>query len=737
MRANTSGTIRFLVMIAVLAFLGQALACQRTHPEDLDEGEPDTSPGSELVQNPGFEEPGSPAAAWTRDMAQTGGEGNALRDEARFHSGHASLKLEPNNRNGGSHPLAVAQIIPASRLRGRKVEFSGYLAADGGATAVLAVLSVVHGRPGQLEAVFQPSSGSGWTRQHTAYVVPDDASVQLVIACSVSGHAGAAWFDDVSVVPYTVAKPSAPSARSSASAGPLKASVEVDAGRILRQIPRTLYGANVEWIWNGNEMWLEKERKPNPEIVRLTRDLGVTLIRYPGGVFSDFYHWKDGAGPYDRRPEVLHQAGSSDRSRPNFGIDEALEFAQEIGGQLLITVNAGTGTAQEAADWVHYVNGRSLRVTYWEVGNELYINDGSAASKAISVDPATYAARFRQFAQAMRAADSRIKIGAIGGENRGRYAFVNYPDWDRIVLERAGDQMDFLAVHNAYAPVNPSDGDDFRSVYSAMLAAPVLIARNLRTVGEQIGRYAPSRASNIAIAVTEWGPLFQVDPSGRYVNHTVTLGSALYAASVLKVLVESTRTQIANFHVLNDLAIMGWIGTRNASFPPNPDWAPTARYYAFQMYTRHFGELLVQSAAEGPAYDSLDIGAVDAVTGVPYLDIVSSLSTDKTRLYILGINKNFDAPVDAALSIRGFAPASKGVVWTLTGTGVDAHTGTKPLQIPGMTWGRQAEDPQNPRYAKGGPSEVTLTSSALTDGGARFTYRFPAHSVASLVLTQQ
>src|SRR5262249_10835740 len=149
---------------------------------------------------------------------------------------------------------------------------------------------------------------------------------------------------------------------------------------------------------------------------------------------------------------AIHGPIPGDKSRPIFGTDEALEFASKVGAELLLVVNAGSGTAQEAADWVRYVNRGGLRVRFWEVGNELYLNDGSPAAKATAIDPDRYAARFREFAQAMRAADSRIQIGAIGGENQGRYQVVSYPNWNRTLLQKDADLIDFLAVHNAYAP---------------------------------------------------------------------------------------------------------------------------------------------------------------------------------------------------------------------------------------------------------------------------------------------
>jgi len=696
----------------------------------------------ELVQNGGFEEPGSPLPrGWSRDLKQTGKKGSVTVEGSKVHAGSAAVMLQPNDKNAEDQPLAISQIIPAGSYRGKKVVFSGYLAADGGATAGLILLSIVGGRPGNL-AMVQARSPE-WSFQSKEYEVPDDGNVQLVIACMANGKSGTAWFDDISMAlggaPQAGGGPSVPAqaAPSSVDRSPMKAQVEVDAQRIIRQIPSTLFGTNIEWRWNANYLWQESQRRVDPEIVRLTRDLGITLIRYPGGIYSDYYHWKDGIGPLDRRKEVKHEAGSDDHSRPYFGTDEALAFAKEIGAELLITVNAGTGTAEEAAEWVRYVNGKDLRVRYWEVGNELYIRDGPT-SKPITMDPTKYAAKFLEFAKAMRVADPRVKIGAIGGENYGRYAVVAYPDWDKTLLTHAGDQMDFLSVHNSYAPVLATDQDlDVRAVYRTMLGAPVLQKRNLQTLAEQIVQYAPAHSAQMFIAVTEWGPFFQLDFKGRYVDHPKTLGSALFAASVMKTLMESPKAEIANFWFLNDLSVLGWIGSRSTKFPPQPEWAATARYYAFQLYRHHFGTQLVQSNASSPTFDSQSAGWIDGVKGVPYLDVISSLSSDRNQLYLIAINKNFDSAIDSTLSLKGFLPNAQAKAWTLTGTSIDANTGTIIIRIPGYTFGEQAQDSQNPRFSKGRAEEITFLPSEVHGAGANFSYSFPPRSVTSIMLTRK
>jgi hypothetical protein len=161
----------------------------------------------ELAQNGGFEESASPARAWM-PSEHSGGKGRISRDLQQFRTGRASLKLQPNSRNDGQQPLAVTQLIPASAYRGRRVQFSAYLMANGGATAVLGMLSVSGGRVGNV--VLATHASADWARREESYDVPDSSSVQLIVFCGALGQSGTAWCDDVSVTPAG----SAPGSRS-------------------------------------------------------------------------------------------------------------------------------------------------------------------------------------------------------------------------------------------------------------------------------------------------------------------------------------------------------------------------------------------------------------------------------------------------------------------------------------------------------------------------------------------
>ncbi|HBY62311.1 MAG TPA: hypothetical protein DEH78_21015 [Solibacterales bacterium] len=644
--------------------------------------------------------------------------------------GQLSLRMRPNKKNTNDiMALNIAQGYAADAVRGKTLKVSAWLAGGGGATAVFGV-HIIDRTGGMLANARLTSKGDKLEFQEATLDVPDSSSaVLMVILCQAAGQGGETYFDDVSVRLTTAAaaapKPLPP------SGGATQATIRVDATQQIRRIPRTIFGSNLQWHYGGNMIYDFRTNALNPELIRMTRDLGVSLLRFPGGHFADFYHWRDGIGPQSQRKETPPQTGDA-KQRHFFGTDEALEFAGKADARLLMIVNAHTGTPAEAAEWVRYVNtSPERRVDYWQIGNEFYIKNDHPANAAIP--PGEYVKRLRQYAPALRAADPNLKLIAVGGENFGKYNSNHYPGWNQEVLSKAADTFDLFAVHNGYFPaLLERDNYDARTVYQAMLAAPVLMARNLDTLARQIDQFAGSRAPRIELAVTEWGPFFHLDIRNRWMDHTRTLGSALFVASVLKAFVEQPKLTVANAFQLIDLNFAGWMGPKSETHltdtPGDNQWAPKAPYFAFQMFTKHFGPVLVRSTTESPTYDTPEVGMVGAVSGVPYLETVSSRSDDGQTLYVLVINKHLDSEIRGKVSLSGFQPQG-GTAWMLTGSAIDANTGTKLVR--GVQWGKQVE---LARMNKGGPGEVTLRSQPVNVAAAEFEYAFPKHSVTCLEL---
>jgi alpha-N-arabinofuranosidase len=683
---------------------------------------------SQLLQDGGFEL--APFThGWVVDPS-VASEGKAFRSTTAVHSGLFSLEVDPYASNSFTTPLSsysVMQFYPATSLRGNPIYFSGYLWARGGATAVLRVWTV---GPTviQLREVRQASGAVVPALLQDVLDVPaDDSVVAIAVGCAVEGTTGAAYFDDVTV---TTIKPAYVAALSAVQPhDALYASASISPDNVVRQIPRRLYGMNVEWGWDAQGVWDAQDQTVTPRVGSLMQDMGLTELRFPGGILSDLYNWQDGIGDPAKRPGPVVMPGGSLSSNA-FGTDEAFRLADAAGANLMITANVLTGTPEEAADWVRYVKAGGHNVKNWEVGNELYLDFTQFVPPRPNWTAEQYAKTFLLYAAAMRAADPSIRLGAGLEYSFSPSAFRVHPGWEATVLSLAAPQIDFVAVHNGFAPVMPTvdAGWDGRTVYAALLASPILIKQSLDALSALIVDNAGPYADHIKVAVTEWGPGFTIEPNTRWVEHPETLGSGIFAADVMKAFIESPRVESAHAFKLADGATEGWIGIRDQAYVAKPV------ALALQMYSQHFGTRLVASDVTVAGYETRSIGLVDAVSNVPYLDLVCSLDDNGQNLYVIAINKNFDRGIQTSIDLGNYAVNGTSTVWTLNGTAVDANPGIQLPDYPGVTWAKQAGVEPNSRINMGGPGQVGITSENISFSGSNIVYQFPAHSVTSLVL---
>lgn len=695
--------------------------------------------GAEWPKNGGFELGEATPAEWVLDPAVTS-KGSIRLGSDKVRSGGQALVLQPNGENKpGPQRLGIGQLVPPDPFRGEQLSVSAWMSGEGGAVPVVGLhaLRADGSSAGSVLLRAEAQDGTLQRYESTLDVTISDDIANMIVFVIAEGLEGTAYVDDVVISaggegpPPTSDGP--PTAGTGNGGG--AAVISVDAARSIRRIPPLLFGTNVEWINHGNGVWMPDENAFEPDILRLTEALGVTLIRFPGGVFSDYYDWRDGVGPQSERNKTPHLPGDkSGGSRHTFGTDEVLAFAERVGAEVLITVNAGNGTPELAADWVRYVNGengddpRSQRVRYWEVGNELYM-EGDLSGAEMS--PEEYAETFLAFARAMRAVDPEIELGAVGLKNYGRYRFNAHDDWNEVVLREAGHEIDFMAIHNAYSPVTGDDGPAPEQVYRAAMAAPVLVEQNLRDTAAQIDRLVPDRSDEIGIGVTEWGPLYALSPGSRWVDHVKTLGSALYVSGAMNAFLRVPDVELANFFKLSEFGFMGWIGKRGGRF------VPTAPYLAFQLYAQNFGDVLVPVSVKSPTYDSEGAGLIEPISDVPLLDGVASRSESGDRAYLIVVNRSMGSAIEAEVDVAGFGEGFNGTARVLSGPSADANTGTELPRIPGIDWGRQATVGTNGRFDSGGPGEVRIETVDLGSLGSRFAHSFPPLSVTAIELVRR
>lgn len=197
------------------------------------------------------------------------------------------------------------------------------------------------------------------------------------------------------------------------------------------------------------------EKGYRQDVMNLVKELGVPVIRYPGGNFVSCYDWHDGIGPKEERPKRMDYAWSTIETN-EFGIDEFCQWAEKAGVEPMIAVNLGTGNIKDAGDLVEYCNHpggtywsdlraknghpEPYNIKYWCLGNEM---EGSWQAGHLSAED--YTKKALEAAKIMKWVDPSIKLVACGSSYE---MLPTYMDWDRVMLTDLYDQVDYISTHN-------------------------------------------------------------------------------------------------------------------------------------------------------------------------------------------------------------------------------------------------------------------------------------------------
>lgn len=262
----------------------------------------------------------------------------------------------------------------------------------------------------------------------------------------------------------------------------VSASVSIDTTKSLNSFADTGVGVNTGIF---DEFLLGKD------LPGRLMDAGLKICRYPDGIPSDQYHWK--THTLDPNPQQIWLA-------PNAKFDDYMTMVKNSKAEALVTVNYGSGTPEEAADWVSYANKtQNYNVKYWEIGNEIYGNGfyGSKWSVDLHEDksPTGYATNALNYIKAMKAVDPSIKVGVpliIPGDWPGGIT----PDWNSIVLSILGTQIDFVIIH--FYPQQPMQESD-----SYLLSSTGDIGDKISKLRTLMNKYCEDKADQVQIWVTE------------------------------------------------------------------------------------------------------------------------------------------------------------------------------------------------------------------------------------------
>jgi len=452
----------------------------------------------------------------------------------------------------------------------------------------------------------------------------------------------------------------------------------------LRKINPLIYGSN-----------LTPKTEFEMDVAKFGRDIGITNVRFPGGG-SMGYHWK------------LSKYDFSDRfdQAPLSNIENVIKFCRIMNAQLAIQVNIESGTPEEAADWVRYMNKGigNFRVDYWELGNEVY---GDWDKAFMSGED--YAKLIKRYAAMMKQADPTIKIGADWGGER-------YQQFDEAILKRSADYIDFVSYHWYPNHINNSHRYQERNhpFPNEIMANALAVEKLVKRFEAMISELAPHRKGKIEFTIMEWdgswdavasdlefeykgmvwslaNAIFHADALGQFALHGVTVESIYCLQEIMHGLIRGWDKQA------------GWGGSRWDGETIRP------KALVFKMFSRYFQDTLVESKVEGsPLYYKETDWRPDSYSGqVPYVTGYASKSSQGDIIAIALINKHAEKDFKVNIAIDGAIVGDQGEVWILNGPDLNAQN-------------------------DGSPGVVAIKKYDLSDVRNRFSYNVPPHSVNML-----
>jgi alpha-N-arabinofuranosidase len=370
-------------------------------------------------------------------------------------------------------------------------------------------------------------------------------------------------------------------------------------------------------------------------------------IRYPGGNLASGYHWIDGLGPRDERPTVRELAWQSIETN-RFGTEEFMNLCRKLDWSPMLTVNLGTGTPEEARNWVEYCNApvgtrySNLReangsvephaVPLWCLGNEM---DGPW--QLGHVPAAQYAIRAQQAAKMMKNVDPSIELVLCGS---AAITLDSYMQWDREVLEYVGGLADYISMHR-YVDNRSDDTADFLAVTNAIdkqIEEMDAVCRFVRAK-----RRSRKRAFLCFDEWNVWYKNMDVDGAGKHAPHLIeeryNLEDALVVAGFFNSFIRHADVvKIAN--IAQIVNVIAPILTRGDEI------LLQSIFHVFEMYTKRKTGRSLRCSVQGPSYEGAVNGRVHTV------DSSAILAGDTLHVFATNRSLESHAPLRIDLADR-------------------------------------------------------------------------------------
>ena len=442
-----------------------------------------------------------------------------------------------------------------------------------------------------------------------------------------------------------------------------KVQMSVDVSRAGAKIDRNLFGQFAEHlghgvyegIWVGPDSKIPNTRGIRNDVVAALKALKVPDVRWPGGCFADEYHWRKGIGP--QRTVTLNPNWGGVIESNTFGTHEFMDFLDQIGAEAYLSVNVGSGTPQEAAEWLEYLttaqpttlaieraaNGHPApyKVAFLGIGNESWDCGGNMTPDYYLSQLKIYSRFVRNFNPAQQDKQQMLKIAVGPGGSESRWT-----EWTDAIMKAYQSHtwswdMNGLSMHSytvvkwppSYASVGFGE-TEYAQILKSTLEMNDLIAKHSAIMD----KYDPQK--KVALVVDEWGGWYAPLPGSTpgFLVQQNSLRDAILAALNLNIFAQhADRVRMANIaQMINVLQAMILTDKEKMVLTPT--------YYVYEMYVPFQDATFVPVTFDAGTYthDGITLPRVDA--------IAAKDKAGKLWLAITNVDPNQSAELEVSLA---------------------------------------------------------------------------------------
>ncbi len=445
-----------------------------------------------------------------------------------------------------------------------------------------------------------------------------------------------------------------------------KASITVDSERRIGEVDPRLYGSFIEHLGRAVYGGMYEPGHPTADedgfrgdVLELVRELGVSVVRYPGGNFVSGYNWEDGIGPREERPRRLDLAWRTVETN-EVGVNEFMAWCRKAGSEPMMAVNLGTRGPDEARNLLEYCN--HPQGTYW---SDLRRQHGCAEPHAIKLwclgnemdgpwqighkTAEEYGRVACETAKVMKWVDPTIELVACGSSNMGMPTFGL---WETAVLQHCYEHVDYISLHTYYG--NRDDNTP------RFLGRPVqmdeFIAKVVSICDDIKARKGGKK--DIHLSFDEWNVWYhsnladkQMEPwqvAPPLLEDIYNFEDALVVGGMLITLLKhADRVKIACLAQLVNVIAPIMTETGGGLFRQTI-------YYPF-MHAATLGRgVALDLQAQSPVYEDSEIGPI------PYVDAVATLNPEDGSLTLFALNRSRSEEVVLEADLRSLPSCRAG-----------------------------------------------------------------------------